>query len=389
MGMQKIKLLLVLVILLPGLILPNSAAVAAGGLPGSVEFGYGARLDARGGNPEGALQMAHSLGLEWIALDFNWQQDWVDPNGQPDTSVLSRQATLASQRGLSVLLSITNAPGWAMNQLGPDPDTTARLVETLVSVSPASILAVELFPGANTIKGWGAAPNPRGYLIVLQAVGERLRQRSYQAVVIASLESRSATPEGDMDDLDFLKALYGAGVPPIFPIVGLRYPELTGAPAQDPAQEDHQLLRHYELVRHLMLEVGHDEGLIWITGLSWPGNVQSGREQALWIGQAYDLLKRQPFVGAAIFTWLNPPGEVGAQDSPYSLVGSDLTASAAAEAIRQVASDTYIQPDNLTNSNSKVNDSITAELQSPDSQTGPSNVLVKKFLGKDWLRKGG
>ena len=387
--MHRIQLLLLLIILLPGLLLPNSIGLASSGLPGSVEFGYGARLDLNGNNPDGAIQIAHSFGLDWVAIDFNWQQQWPELNGQPDTSTLFRLTNIASQRGLNVLLSVSNPPPWVMNQFGPDADTTAWLVETLVSAFPETILAVELFPGANTRKAWGQTPDPHGYLLVLQAVDRRLRLRGFPAVIIPGLETGIGSPEGDMEDIGFLRALYSAGAPPVFPIVGLRFLELTGMPAQEPSANDVHLLRRYELVRSVMVSSGHDSDMIWITGMTWPKEVQSAQDQSVWIGQAYSLLKRQPFIGAAFFTWLNIPGQNNSQASPFSLVGEDLRPSSAAEAIYQVSSNTFPYTENLTNSDSKVNDSITAELQSTDGQNYNATHFVKIYIGKSWLRKGG
>jgi hypothetical protein len=65
-------------------------------------------------------------------------------------------------------------------------------------------------------------------------------------------------------------------------------------------------LRHYEAIRNIMLENNHRSGLIWVTGFSWKSKTTTSlEEQSVWIKQAYLIMRRQLYIGAAFFQSLN------------------------------------------------------------------------------------
>jgi hypothetical protein len=56
-----------------------------------------------------------------------------------------------------------------------------------------------------------------------------------------------------------------------------------------------------------MVSNQHEHGLIWITGYTWPKDVQAGpvAAQTRWLNQALLLMKSQLYIGAAFFEQLN------------------------------------------------------------------------------------
>lgn len=279
---------------------------AADGLPDSPEFGYGAQLSMVTGNQAYLLDQASQIGLDWVAIQFDWAQLWPDPNTQPDLSIFVDLVHEATQRDLSLMIVFRDSPAWAMTADGPKSDATAAAVLSLIDAFPGQFLAIELFPGANTVNGWGAMPNPGAYLAVYRSVQSTLASHSQNTIVIPSITPLSTSPtSGDMDDLAFLKTLYEAGAQ--FPIVGLRYANLNSEPLTNPEPGNPDVLRHYELVRQFMLDKGFAQDRIWITGFSWPMQIVEPASQAQWLNEAFILLKAQLYIGAAFFTWLNPP----------------------------------------------------------------------------------
>ena len=109
----------------------NTPANAASGLPNSPQFGYGARIDARGQKVDVAINAATGIGLDWIGLDFDWARQWPDKNQSPSLEPLNQVIHLAGQNRLHVLISITNPPDWAMGPNGPDASLTSKLVSLL------------------------------------------------------------------------------------------------------------------------------------------------------------------------------------------------------------------------------------------------------------------
>jgi hypothetical protein len=215
------------------------------------------------------------------------------------------------------MISITNPPQWAIISSGPDPDLTAAIVLSLAHMFPETLLAVELFPGANTKNGWGAPPNPAAYVEMLVKTSQVIKQNAVNVTLVAAglAPSPSGQIEGDMDDLEFIEALYRNGAAPFMPIVSLRLDNLTGEPMQVPSNGEHRYLRHFEEVRKVMLSNNHQQGLIWITSFCWPtGSIQptdlhyqSKEGQASWLNAAYRLMRAHLYIGAAFFAHLNPP----------------------------------------------------------------------------------
>lgn len=282
-------------------------ALAASGMPNSPRFGYGVQVDLGGQNPEFAVQEASHLNIEWVAIDLVWQQLQPEATNPPQWDQLDAVMSIASEHQVSVMLSITHAPNWAMTENGPDPLRTADLASTLVTRYSSALLALELFPAANTVQGWGSKPNPRAYTDLLITTSLAVRSINPEIVFIgAGLQPAISSPE-DIGDISFLHELYAAGAVDFMPIVGLRLPPLSSDPLTPNHEADGLVLRHYEDIRNAMVENGHKSGLIWITGFAWDANtLGAASNQAAWLKQAYLLLRSQLYIGTAFFNGLNP-----------------------------------------------------------------------------------
>jgi hypothetical protein len=302
----------------------NTPANAASGLPNSPQFGYGARIDAWGQKVDVAINAATGIGLDWIGLDYDWTRQWPDKNQSPSLEPLNQAISLAGQNRLHVLLSITNPPAWAMQSDGPDASLTSELVSLLAQQFPNTLLAIELFPGANTTRGWGTAANPAAYIQVLKASQEVLRSLGSPIVIIAGGLTPLATEAapGDMGDLVFLDNLYKNGAVNFMPILSIRMVETIDNPMTPPEGHDPRVLRHYESARSVMIKHGHQNGIIWITGFSWPAELLQPADQMAWFNQAYRLVKSQLYIGVAFFNQLNPPADSTTSSIP-SLIQVD------------------------------------------------------------------
>jgi hypothetical protein len=330
---KSISIFAVLIILVITLALFMTAETeAASGLPDTLEFGFGARLDQEGLHIGPSINIAAGVGMDWLAADFNWERVWNDPAGAPDLTEFNEVIVSAGQANLNVMISIYNAPEWARGKDGPDPDKTAELVAYLANQYPVTLLAVELFPSANTHTGWGAPPNPSAYIFLLQRVRMALEEAGLGVVLIAG----GLTPlgpdrlEGNMDDLVFLESMYINGGASYMPILSLRLDNITGDPMHFPTNGEKRFLRHYEEVRRVMLKHQHQQGLIWITGFSWPRIAiepsdiiyLKSEEQIAWLGKAYRLMRAQLYIGAVFFSQLNPP-KGGSNSLHASLILND------------------------------------------------------------------
>ena len=343
----KISLILVLV-------LPQSAARSASGLPESAQFGYGARLDVWGQQINPSISAAAAMGLSWIGVEFDWTRYWPESSVLPDLNNLYQVMGAAQRGNLSVLLSVTNAPAWANTPTGPDPHLTAGLVLSLYRLFPNTLRAAELFPAANTRSGWGAEPDPGAYAGLLKTTHTILQEAGADLLLVAGglTPLGSARSETDIEDTAFLNSLYQAGTSSYMPVVSTRLVGISGDPLAAPQEGAPVTLRHYERLRKVMLDNNHTPGLIWITSFTWPqGTSQvNGRalinheEEARWANQAFRLLRSQLYIGVAFFNQLNPPGPstagvqaaAGAVSGSGSLVFADASLHPACSVVTQL-----------------------------------------------------
>jgi hypothetical protein len=290
------------------------------GTPDSTKFGYGARLDIYGAEVGLALKAADSIGMDWIGMDLDWARVWPDRETDPQLEALDFVMRKTSGYDLATLISITNPPRWALTAKGPDQVATAQLVLLLAERYQQNYLAIELFPGANTVKGWGAEPDPVAYKTLLKSSWKALQSSGSPVLLVAGGLKPSAAnkQKGDMGDLEYLSDLYRSGAEDFMPVVSLRLPAVPADLLADPQDGSVAVLRHYEAIRKIMTKYSHSSGLIWITGYTCPvQGLRSIDDQAEWINQSYQQMRSQLYIGAVFLDGLNPPGKNSAPDHLY------------------------------------------------------------------------
>ncbi len=297
----------------------------ARGIPGSPDFGYGGHLPADR-SPLDAVRLAANLNLDWVALPIAWQAVMPQPNTQIAWSQLDPIFNAVARTRISVMLSLSQPPAWAITPAGPDPMQTAQFLNQLLQRYPALIQAVELFLAANTRQGWGAAPDANAYLNLFKVVQSQLKSVKQNPILVAGGLVPLSLQESkqDMDDLVFLQKLYTAGGAAIIQVLSVDLGHITGQPLQSPAGGDHRVLRHYEEIRQVMIKNNHPSGMIWITHLSVPSGkinlaeiITDPHLQDAWLAQAYGQIRSQLYIGASFYDGLNP------NEDNHSLILSD------------------------------------------------------------------
>lgn len=286
---------------------------AARGVPGSAEFGYGAHINLDGQQIEQALQLSGSLRLDWLTIDLAWAALMPDPTVAVDFTRLDQVMKAASQNQTAVMISITQPPAWALTDQGPNPNLAAILTQMLASRYPGTLQAVELFPAANTLAGWGAAPNPAAYWSVYSTVRAKLTENNLPIQLIAGgLEILPQAASNAINELDFLRGLFQAGATNI-PVVSLRFTEISGQPSDATVAGETRILRRYEAVRQVMLDNNQGNSLLWVTRLAVPDgtinpaeiSLKEPAQQSNWLSQAAAQLRAQLSIGMVVFADLN------------------------------------------------------------------------------------
>jgi hypothetical protein len=288
---------------------------AARGIPGSQEFGYGARLELNGPNFEDALMMAADLSLDWLALTVHWSDLPTENYKLPAWSKLDRAIQFADQHHISVLVSIVSPPTAAQTKSGPNPSLTADFVQTLARRYPGALKAVELFPGANLAENWGASPNPQAYADLYRAVQTKINPVDSSLLLIAGgLIPLSQPQPNGIDDLTYLKGLYKSSAGTSIPVISIQLTNLVADPLAPTGGPQAPVLRHYEEIRKIMISMGREKDLIWISSFSSPSGKmnpsglsnQEIQDQANWLFQAFTQLRSQLYIGVTIYQSLNP-----------------------------------------------------------------------------------
>lgn len=312
MNAQKVICTAIIVALAAGILV--HPVLAARGTPGSTEFGAGITIHLDGDHLEEAIRTIRQLPLDWIAVPFNWASWYPAPDSQPDFSMLDQVMDAACSNGSAVMLRLTNAPDWARNGTGPDAGQVAALLLNLQTRYPEAFQAVEIFPGANLRATWYGDPDPVAYAALFQTVKDQLSANSSGLLLIAGGLTPAAPDSGDMNDLEFLKGLYAAGLRDAMPVISIQYTELTGDSLTAPNGIEHRILRHYEEVRQVMRENRHENGMLWITQIVVPSGTineqdnlyQTPQGQADWLTQAALQIRSQLYMGVSFFQNVNP-----------------------------------------------------------------------------------
>ena len=227
------------------------------------------------------------------------------------------------------MASITRPPFWSLSSNGPDSTLTLQFIQQLLQKYGSSISAIELFPAANTRKGWGADPDPKSYMAMWKAVSHGLSTAKSSVLLVAGglVPGKSDNSIGQVDDLEFLQGMYAAGARDLVQVVSVQLLNLVNAPPASPNQSAPNVLRHYEEIRQVMLHNDHQKGMLWITGLDVPDKLDAigeaaaslSQKQAVWLAQALNQLRSQLYIGVAFLDSINPGPR---QASSISLITS-------------------------------------------------------------------
>jgi hypothetical protein len=230
-------------------------------------------------------------GVGWIKIQVNWA--FLQPDGpddwNPQMQLFERQIEQAARPGFNILLSIAKAPSWTRTDLtedGPpdDPQELADFIAFMLGTKIGPVTsAIEVWNEPNLIREWrGTLPhNGAGYMTLFRPAYDAIRAYSPDITIVTAGLAPTSTFEGAVDDRDFLRQMYQAGLSSYTDVVIGIHPygwgnppdaRCCGEPDEEPGWDEDPHFFFYENIeemRQIMNENGHQTVPLWITEFGW------------------------------------------------------------------------------------------------------------------------
>jgi hypothetical protein len=160
------------------------------------------------------------LGIGWVKVQIDWSL--LQPNAPGEISEDFRRQELylesLNQRGLNVLISVAKAPDWARStdvEAGPpdDPQALADFISLMLREFGNVIDAVEVWNEPNLQREWQGQPlNGASYMRYFDAAYRAIRAYSPDIVVITGGPAPTSNLGFSVDDREYLRQMYAAGL---------------------------------------------------------------------------------------------------------------------------------------------------------------------------------
>lgn len=240
------------------------------------------------------LARAKELGVGWIKVQASWA--FLQPNGaNPDDERLrlfELNLQTANQYGFKVLLSVAKAPVWTRSTSGDDapPDNPQELANFFNMMFQHTkigevVNAIEVWNEPNLHREWNTTAMPfsgAGYMQLFRPAYDAIRAyRSDIVIVTAGLAPTTTIGTFSIDDRDYLRQMYAAGLGQYPDVVVGVHPYGWGnapdarccAPESDPRGWNDNphffFLDNLDATRAIMNEGGHANVPMWVTEFGW------------------------------------------------------------------------------------------------------------------------
>jgi hypothetical protein len=300
-----------------------------------------------------------SLGAHWVRMFVTW------PDLEPARGVYAAnwwamydQAIAVLPPGTKVILDVVDTPRWETGSSDihtppANPAEYAALLGKLAKQFAGRVSAYEIWNEEDAPWWWKGAPDPAGYVRLLQATYPAIKAADPNAtVVLGGLTG---------NDFKFVEGVYQAGGKGFFDVVGVHTDTACNilSPYTFLRGPDNKIITDsflaYREVRAVMLANGDDKP-IWMTELSWrttdatcaegrwagtkAGGV-SEEQQATYLRQAYHCLSQDPYMQVALWFPMQDEGSVVS-----GLIRANGSHKPSFDAMRSVATegDTLTEP---------------------------------------------
>ena len=242
-----------------GLTLTGSPAHAAD------DFAYGVIVDTT--NPR-SLKMARQAGFTHAKMVVHWPRLEPSPGrlawNKSSENDLDNVMKAARGAGMLLVLRVDGVPDWAGGSpANVDHGTVASFYEAMASHGKGIVVGYEVGNEPNLPIEWGGAPNPTNYVAFLKAAYSGVKRADPNALIIGGgLSPNTGGFGGTMEDVDFLHAMYAAGVRGWMDALAVHNYGGNFEPELDPSVCA-ICFRRAEIYRQVMVENGYAVTKVW------------------------------------------------------------------------------------------------------------------------------
>ncbi len=311
-----------------------------------------------------SFDLVHDVGFNWIKVQARWSELHRHP-GFKDPVPLQRIVDHANDRGLKVIVSVTNAPEWVDPDGGIPADATPfrNFMEYMADYFQGRVHGWEIWNEQNLAYEVGGYVEPTEYVGLLRAGYEGVKAGDPHApVLFGGLTPTGVTdPSIAIDDVQYLEQIYAYNngeVRNYFDHLAAHpgsnnnppdtmYPHNTGP--GEWSNHPSFYFRRMEQQRQVMVNHGDAAKQIWLTEFGWSTENQapgyeygadvSEQDQANNLVRAFEIARHEwPWMGPMMVWNLNYSTMVDPADEkfPWSVVNSDWSPRPAYEALRDM-----------------------------------------------------
>ncbi|MBC7812396.1 MAG: LysM peptidoglycan-binding domain-containing protein, partial [Burkholderiales bacterium] len=339
-------------------------------------FDFGIQVFLSGANDSVLVDQAQSLGMNWIKYEVSWR-DLEVVEGTIDFAQLDNAIALFADRGLSILLTVTDAPDWARTsteESGPPDELAdyATFVGAVAARYAGRVAAYEVWDEPNLRREWNSTVHnisAASYIELLRLAHDAIKAADPNAVIVSAGLAPTGFNDGvnAISDRVFLNGLYAAGLANYSDAVGAHPGGWANPPDTRCCEQPVGVTTHYEdrsfyflenLTDYRAIQVDNNDAgtAIWVTKFGWgtsedtaaPSSINvfvtytSLGEQAIYDPRGFELGREGGYIGPMFLYNLNGcgvqlDGPEGCYSSLLATDGSQRPVFAAIQALDKTA----------------------------------------------------
>ncbi|MBI2303185.1 MAG: cellulase family glycosylhydrolase [Chloroflexi bacterium] len=321
------------------------------------------------------FKMARDVGIGWAKVQFSWES--IEPKKGQFFDEKYRQSTwdkydaivaLAEKYGLRLIVRLDRPPNWSRkdNQYPTAPPDNFKdygdFVAAVVSRYRGRVEYYQIWNEPNIWPEWGArGVRPEEYVALLKVAYQRAKEANPNAVILsAPLAQTLEKSPRDLNEIDYLGAMYQAGARPYFDIL-LANGYGFDRPPQDPPDPAVLNFSRVMLLREVMVRNGDATKAVWLNEFGWNASPPTfppeklfwrrvtEEEQARYTYQGIQMARSWGWVGVVNIWYFRQVGDITADSSDYyfRLVDTDFTPRFAYYRIAELAQQLRVAPPGL------------------------------------------